>query len=118
MKTEDRHFDWTQAETGKQFALGYDNHQRPLLYMFPYRQNTKPSRDQIRLLVWYLERTIALMPPGVESLTLVIDFGGPDAARIKSPGSPRWLSTFFFLASLSLFLWVLGCLFSWDIYNK
>ncbi|KAA1103512.1 hypothetical protein PGT21_020210 [Puccinia graminis f. sp. tritici] len=76
-----------EAETGKQFTLGYDNHQRPVLYMFPYRQNTKPSRDQIRLLVWYLERTIALMPPGVESLTLVIDFGGPDAARIKGPGS-------------------------------
>lgn len=70
-----------EAETGKQFTLGYDNHQRPILYMFPYRQNTKPSINQIKLLVWYLERTIDLMPPGVETLTLIIDFGTSEKTR-------------------------------------
>ncbi|KNZ45616.1 hypothetical protein VP01_798g6 [Puccinia sorghi] len=70
-----------EAETGKQFTLGYDNHQRPILYMFPYRENTKPSINQIRLLVWYLERTIDLMPPGVETLTLIIDFGDSSKPR-------------------------------------
>jgi len=70
-----------EAETGKQFTLGYDNHQRPILYMFPYRQNTQPSINQIKLLVWYLERTIDLMPPGVETLTLIIDFGDSSKTR-------------------------------------
>ncbi|KAH9442502.1 hypothetical protein Pst134EB_028753 [Puccinia striiformis f. sp. tritici] len=73
-----------EAETGKHFTLGYDNHQRPILYLFPYRQNTKPSIDQIKLLVWYLERTIDLMPPGVETLTLIIDFGDAEKSRNSS----------------------------------
>ncbi|PLW13360.1 hypothetical protein PCANC_06227 [Puccinia coronata f. sp. avenae] len=80
-----------EAETGKQFTLGYDKYQRPILYMFPYRQNTKPSTDQIKLLVWYLERTIDLMPPGVESLTLIIDFGSSEKNK-NSNSQPTSIS--------------------------
>lgn len=90
-----------ESRTGKQFTLGYDVHSRPCLHMYPYRQvrldlfffhskkptvadserfggvrqNTKVSQRQIRFVVWCLERTIDLMPPGVESLALLIDFG-------------------------------------------
>lgn len=50
---------------------------------YPYRQNarrdgaapltsqTKTSPRQIQFVVWILERTIDLMPPGVETLCLV-----------------------------------------------
>ncbi|CAH7668477.1 cral trio domain-containing protein, partial [Phakopsora pachyrhizi] len=69
-----------ESETGKQFVLGYDRQSRPCLYMFPQRQNTKPSADQIKLVVWSLERTIDLMPPGVENLSLIIDFGSNHSA--------------------------------------
>ncbi|KAI8451896.1 CRAL-TRIO domain-containing protein [Phakopsora pachyrhizi] len=47
--------------------------------------NTKPSADQIKLVVWSLERTIDLMPPGVENLSLIIDFGSNHSASSGSP---------------------------------
>ncbi|KAH8914335.1 CRAL/TRIO domain-containing protein [Atractiella rhizophila] len=64
-----------ESKTGKQMVLGHDNHRRPCLYMYPYRQNTKVSPRQIQFVVWTLERAIDLMPPGVENLCLMIDFG-------------------------------------------
>ncbi|KAH9814015.1 CRAL-TRIO domain-containing protein [Melampsora americana] len=53
-------------------------------------QNTKPSEDQIKFVVWCLERTIDLMPPGVESLTLLIDFGSSKVPNAS--GQPTTLS--------------------------
>lgn len=82
-----------EAETGKLFTLGYNQHQRPLLYMFPYRENTKSSVDQIKLVVWYLERTIDLMPPGVETVTLIIDFGDRTRSSKSYNALPISIST-------------------------
>ncbi|KAG0150137.1 hypothetical protein CROQUDRAFT_652854 [Cronartium quercuum f. sp. fusiforme G11] len=80
-----------EAESGKQFVLGYDLHSRPCLHMYPYKQNTKPSDAQIKFVVWCLERTIDLMPPGIESLTLLIDFGNSKNNH-NSTGQPTTLS--------------------------
>ncbi|PQK15620.1 hypothetical protein BB8028_0005g11320 [Beauveria bassiana] len=63
-----------EQETGKQIILGYDKLGRPCQYLSPGRQNTDPSPRQIQLLFYMLERMIDMMPPGVESLVLMINF--------------------------------------------
>lgn len=63
-----------ENKTGKQVVLGFDKSSRPLLYFKPGRQNTKASIKQVQSTVWFLERTIDLMPQGEENLCLLIDF--------------------------------------------
>ncbi|TXT15513.1 hypothetical protein VHUM_00016 [Vanrija humicola] len=63
-----------EQETGKLVISGFDHNGRPLLYMRPGRQNTKETPRQLRYTVYNLERCIDLMPPGQESVTLVIDY--------------------------------------------
>ena len=63
-----------ENETGKQVIQGYDVEGRPCCYMFPSRQNTERSPRQINHLVFMLERLIDLMPPGQETLALLINF--------------------------------------------
>lgn len=63
-----------ENEKGKQVQLGYDNAGRPCLYLLPQNQNTKPGPRQVEHLVYMLERTLDLHPPGQESLALLIDF--------------------------------------------
>lgn len=52
---------------------GFDRQGRPLLLMRPGRQNTKESPRMVRYTVWFLERCIDLMPPGVEQLDIILD---------------------------------------------
>ncbi|QPG75981.1 hypothetical protein FOA43_003367 [Brettanomyces nanus] len=63
-----------ESETGKEVVLGYDNDDRPCLYLKPGRQNTKNSFRQVQHLVFFLERVIDFMPSGQDSLALLIDF--------------------------------------------
>ncbi|SCU90084.1 LADA_0F01706g1_1 [Lachancea dasiensis] len=63
-----------EEETGKQVVLGFENDARPILYLKPGRQNTKTSHRQVQHLVFMLERVIDFMPPGQDSLALLIDF--------------------------------------------
>ena len=63
-----------ESETGKQWILGYDNEGRPCQYLNPSRQNTERSERQIEHLVFMMERSIDLMPPGQETLALLINF--------------------------------------------
>ncbi|KAH3680611.1 hypothetical protein WICMUC_000231 [Wickerhamomyces mucosus] len=63
-----------ENETGKEVILGYENDSRPILYLKPGRQNTKTSFRQVQHLVFMLERVINYMPPGQDSLALLIDF--------------------------------------------
>ncbi|KAL1594218.1 Phosphatidylinositol transfer protein (PITP) [Nothophoma quercina] len=63
-----------ENEKGKQVQLGFDKAGRPCLYLLPQNQNTKPGPRQVEHLVYMLERTIDLHPPGQESLALLIDF--------------------------------------------
>ncbi|EIW83953.1 CRAL TRIO domain-containing protein [Coniophora puteana RWD-64-598 SS2] len=70
-----------EALTGKEFLFGFDTHGRPAQYMLPSRQNTEESPRQMQFTVWYIERTIDLMGPGVETLALMIDY----ADKAKNP---------------------------------
>lgn len=56
--------------------MGYDNVARPCLYLIPANQNTKESERQVQHLVFMLERTIDLMPPGQETLALLVNSTG------------------------------------------
>ncbi|KAG5636163.1 hypothetical protein H0H81_008944, partial [Sphagnurus paluster] len=76
-----------EAVTGKQVQFGYDVRGRPGLYLFPSRQNTDEPTRQIQFTVWNLERTIELMGPGVETLSLLINYG--DKAKNPSLGVAR-----------------------------
>ncbi len=63
-----------ENETGKQIIFGYDNAGRPCLYLNPHRQNTKGREKQMQHLVFMLERSIDLIPPGQETLAILVDF--------------------------------------------
>ena len=63
-----------ENETGKQWILGYDTAGRPCQYLNPARQNTERSDRQIEHLVFMLERSLDLTPPGQETLALLINF--------------------------------------------
>lgn len=63
-----------ENETGKEWIVGYDVHGRPCLALNPARQNTEESPRQIQHLVFMLERSVDLMPPGQDTLALLIDF--------------------------------------------
>ncbi|KAI0370035.1 CRAL/TRIO domain-containing protein [Pilatotrama ljubarskyi] len=64
----------TESETGKIILNGFDHEGRPILYMRPGRENTETSPRQLRHLVWYLERAKDFMPPGQESLVIIVDY--------------------------------------------
>ncbi|KAI0354761.1 CRAL/TRIO domain-containing protein [Trametes cingulata] len=63
-----------ESETGKIILNGFDNEGRPILYMRPGRENTETSPRQLRHLVWCLERAKDFMPPGQESLVIIVDY--------------------------------------------
>lgn len=65
-----------ESATGKQFVHGTCAAGRPVLYMRPGAQNSKDTRGNLMQLVYSLERGVAAMRPGVEKLTLLIDFTG------------------------------------------
>ncbi|KAH9166921.1 CRAL/TRIO domain-containing protein [Lactarius sanguifluus] len=63
-----------EAATGKIILTGFDVDGRPIIYMRPGRENTETSPRQLRHLVYILERAKDLMPPGQESLMIVVDY--------------------------------------------
>ncbi|KAF9056079.1 CRAL-TRIO domain-containing protein [Panaeolus papilionaceus] len=63
-----------ESETGKIIINGFDRDGRPIIYMRPGRENTETSSRQLRHLVWCLERAKDLMPPGQESLVIIVDY--------------------------------------------
>lgn len=75
-----------ENETGKQVLLGFDNEGRPCLYLLPQNQNTKETPKRVEHLVYMLERTIDIHPPGQESIALLIDFRNTGAGGTPSLG--------------------------------
>lgn len=75
-----------ENEKGKQVQLGFDNAGRPCLYLLPQNQNTKPGPRQVEHLVYMLERSIDVHPPGQESLALLIDFRNTSAGGTPGLG--------------------------------
>lgn len=47
-----------EGETGKHIISGFDNAGRPVLYLRPGRENTSANPQQVRYLVWSLERAL------------------------------------------------------------
>lgn len=78
-----------EAVTGKHVLTGFDREGRPILYLRPGRENTKPSPRQIRYMVWSLERAIDLMQPGQESITIIVDFHGAHFSSMPSISTAR-----------------------------
>jgi len=78
-----------ENETGKQVVLGYDNECRPCLYLNPSRQNTERSPKQLHHLVFMLERVLDLMPPGQETLALLVDFSSSSKGQSPNLGQGR-----------------------------
>lgn len=74
-----------ENETGKQILLGFDKEGRTCQYLNPGRQNTEPSHRQVEHLVFMLERAIELMPPGQETLALLINFKASGTRSNTSP---------------------------------
>ncbi|KAH6850610.1 CRAL-TRIO domain-containing protein [Chaetomium sp. MPI-CAGE-AT-0009] len=75
-----------ENETGKQIILGYDKEARVCHYLNPGRQNTEPSPRQVQHLVFMVERVIDIMPPGQETLALLINFKQSKSRSNTSPG--------------------------------
>lgn len=63
-----------EQETGKQMIVGFDRQGRPCQYLNPGRQNTDASPRQIHHLFYMVERVADVMPPGVETMSLMINF--------------------------------------------
>lgn len=63
-----------EQETGKQIIVGFDKAGRPCQYLNPGRQNTDASARQIHHLFYMVERVVDVMPAGVETLSLLINF--------------------------------------------
>ncbi|KAL4247612.1 CRAL-TRIO lipid binding domain superfamily protein [Abortiporus biennis] len=76
-----------EGVTGKQVIFGFDVDARPALYLVPSRQNTEESERQIHFVIFALERVVDLMGPGVETLTLMINFA--DRGKNPSIGTSR-----------------------------
>ena len=75
-----------ENETGKQIILGYDKEGRVCHYLNPGRQNTEPSPRQVQHLVFMVERVIDIMPPGQETLALLINFKQSKNRSNTAPG--------------------------------
>jgi hypothetical protein len=78
-----------ENETGKQVIMGYDINGRPCLYLNPSKQNTQHSPKQIQHLVFMLERTIDLMGPGQETLSLLVNFKETRSGQNATIGQGR-----------------------------
>lgn len=63
-----------EAETGKIILNGFDVDGRPIIYMRPGRENTNEIPRQLRHLVWWLERAKDMMPPGQDTLVIIVDY--------------------------------------------
>jgi len=75
-----------ENETGKQIIMGYDKEGRVCHYLNPGRQNTEPSPRQVQHLVFMVERVIDIMPPGQETLALLINFKQSKNRSNTAPG--------------------------------
>lgn len=63
-----------EGESGKHIVSGFDNVGRPVIYLRPGRENTDANPQQVRYLVWSLERGLDFCPLGQDKLCLLIDY--------------------------------------------
>ena len=75
-----------ENETGKQVIMGFDIHGRPCLYLNPGKQNTDfkvHGERQTEHLVFMLQKVVDMLPPGQESVALLISY--KDTSNSKNP---------------------------------
>jgi len=67
-----------ENETGKAYARGYDKSGRAVVYLNPGMENTKEEVDQMRHLVYQIERAVACTArmSGKEKVNIIINFDG------------------------------------------
>ncbi|KAJ3094078.1 hypothetical protein HDU97_008531, partial [Phlyctochytrium planicorne] len=82
-----------ESLTGKQILSGFDKHNRPILHLFPARENSKDVEMNLKFMVFNLEKTISVMPDGVDQMVIVIDFEGVGMGNCPSPASSRKVLT-------------------------
>jgi hypothetical protein len=78
-----------EAMSGKQILNGFDKEGRPILYLIPGRENTKAGQSQLKFVVFNLEKAIRMMPEGIESLVIILDYDGMGIMNAPSPGTGR-----------------------------
>ncbi|KAL2918466.1 hypothetical protein HK105_201867 [Polyrhizophydium stewartii] len=98
-----------EAECGKEVIS---------VYLVPARENTKTYDRQLRFVVYNLEKLVKLMPPGIESLCIVVDYENISVAtapplsvtrrflQVVGDHYPERLGTSFVI-NPSWYLWVL-----------
>ncbi|KAF9442133.1 hypothetical protein P691DRAFT_739224 [Macrolepiota fuliginosa MF-IS2] len=64
----------TEAKTGKGILFGYDTQGRPSLHLMPSKIHAKDEAAQLEFSIFMLERCIALMPPGVQTLNILMNY--------------------------------------------
>src|ERR1700730_6301150 len=65
------------------YFSGFDKLGRPLWIMRPRLENSRNGERQVKHIIFSLERAIRLMPPGVETIDIIVDF--KDASNGHSP---------------------------------
>lgn len=66
-----------EGATGKIVVRGYDKHGRAVVYMKPGRENTNHELNNMRHLVWNMEKAIAVTKKkGFSKIVFVIDYKG------------------------------------------
>lgn len=63
-----------EGKTGKMYVHGCDVKGRPIVIMRPERENTTNGEQQLKYLVYTLERAISMMKDGVSQIVWVISF--------------------------------------------
>jgi hypothetical protein len=69
--------------TGKSYIRGFDKEGHVLIYMVPAKENTHDHHNNMKHLVYTMERAIATMKhtTGMEKLSLIIDYAGYTSAH-------------------------------------
>lgn len=90
-----------EAESGKIYVRAYDAEGRALMYMTPGRENTLHERNNMRNLVFHLEKAIACTKrqssqsnkgssPPLEKINLLIDYGGFTMKKTPSMSASKY----------------------------
>uniref|UniRef100_A0A7S1J558 CRAL-TRIO domain-containing protein n=1 Tax=Eutreptiella gymnastica TaxID=73025 RepID=A0A7S1J558_9EUGL len=80
----------SEGAVGKMYVHGKDNMGRPVIYMKPRLDQQKGTQvQQMRHLVYTLERAISMMENGVEKFVLLIDFNGYSLRNAPSISTQR-----------------------------
>jgi len=81
-----------ENETGKLYVHGFDKEGRAALYMHPYLENTRDTKNNMRHLVYNLERAIACTAAksGFEKINIMINYANFRLRDAPPLSTSRW----------------------------